>query len=373
MTRLLKHLTFLFLLQLIHCNLLAQRGYDGIFENHFFGYYPSARMEAMGRGFVSVEGDPNSYFVNPAALGTLQGLSLTGGIANNYHGAEDPQNKFLSASYNFKKIGTIGVSRDYSDLGSINFHYSPSGRIQYTPYYETYRLSYARELFKDFWGGFNLGLFHYNENGGKLEEYGIPDINDNVFMLDIGLLKKIVMVKGDYDMDVDLAFSVFNLNQGSLEFNPYDIESQLPVISRLGASYDLRLNIPGSPWNTTFLKILYTLEYQEVLNATFYDGIKTGLELTLFEIFSLRGGFYALNNERVSSIEGWRYGNINEFTFGLGVIVPFKTIGITKIPFTVKFDAAIMPQPAYITQRPTVAEENYKNINIFNLTANIQF
>lgn len=181
------------------------------------------------------------------------------------------------------------------------------------------------------------------------------------------------MVKGDYDMDVDLAFSVFNLNQGSLEFNPYDIESELPVISRLGASYDLRLNIPGSPWNTTFLKILYTLEYQEVLNATFYDGIKTGLELTLFEIFSLRGGFYALNNERVSSIEGWRYGNINEFTFGLGVIVPFKTIGVTKIPFTVKFDAAIMPQPAYITQRPTVAEENYKNINIFNLIANIQF
>lgn len=43
----------------------------------------------MGKGFVGVSGDPHSYYVNPGAMGTLEGLNITAGFANPYYLARD--------------------------------------------------------------------------------------------------------------------------------------------------------------------------------------------------------------------------------------------------------------------------------------------
>ncbi len=338
--------------------------YHGAFENHFFGWMPSARMEAMGKGFVGVSGDPHSYFVNPGAMGTLEGLNLTAGFANPYYLLRDAKYNNFSASYNFENIGVIGISRDYSDWGKIEYYGQTGSIIESTPKNYNYRLTYSREITDEFYAGINLNLFGFDS-----DVFGLRTEGSSV-LAGIGVLKRINIFdapKGDIQMDASFGASLFNVTSSKLDLS--NQKEVLPVIVRVGGSYQLGVSIPGTPWNSKFLNILYAIEYQNVLNGEDYDGVKTGLELTLFELLSLRGGFYSLGLRDQSACSNCK-GKIQEVTYGAGINLPLKNLGITNIPAEFRFDLAVMPHPSQVNNPEDFDFGDYR---VFNFSANVEF
>src|ERR1700752_4350542 len=51
---------------------------SGFLTENFFGRLPSARAEAMGQSYTSIDGDLSSIYFNPAGIATIKGLELNG-------------------------------------------------------------------------------------------------------------------------------------------------------------------------------------------------------------------------------------------------------------------------------------------------------
>lgn len=134
--------------------------YDGAFSELFFGRQPSARAESLGRSFVSISRDANSYYYNPAGLAFLEGLNVSGTYANPYYYAEEAKYIYLSASYKIKKYGVIGFSHDYFKLDDIVIVNELGEKIgEETLSLRNYRFSLSSEIIPDLFIGVNFNLF----------------------------------------------------------------------------------------------------------------------------------------------------------------------------------------------------------------------
>jgi hypothetical protein len=49
---------------------------SGFLPEFFFGRQPNARAEAMGKGYVSIDGGIGSIFFNPAGVTKIQNLEI---------------------------------------------------------------------------------------------------------------------------------------------------------------------------------------------------------------------------------------------------------------------------------------------------------
>jgi len=99
----------------------ASAGYHdgGGIDDLFFYRQPSARAEAMGKGGVAMVDDPSASFYNPASLGRLRGMSISGSYGSPLPWYEDAKYIFLGGDVRIGRYGTVGISSYRIDYGGF--------------------------------------------------------------------------------------------------------------------------------------------------------------------------------------------------------------------------------------------------------------
>lgn len=342
--------------------------YNAAFYELFFGRQPSARAEAMGRSLATITGDPVSYYYNPAGMASVKGLSLNAGFAGPYYFLDDAYYDYFGASYNIKKYGTVGFSSDYFNLGldvPIVNEFGEQIGEEDNPHVTNFRLTLASEVIKDLYAGVNLNLLQ--------PRYGIDEVtvgnergssNDNIFYFDLGVIKSFNFNSKTLKQSINLGTSLINVN--SAEYTGVD-EAQtdrLPVIFRLGASYDLLIDDKSISSKLKTYNILANLEYEDLFNSKYYGGVHAGLEFTFLEILSLRGGYYSQKLNDYGYSENNK-DNLSEFTYGFGLNVPVMQLSDSKVPLQIKLDLVSLKQPTYIT-----TTDDWENFHVYTVIIN---
>ncbi|MBK8981609.1 MAG: PorV/PorQ family protein [Ignavibacteria bacterium] len=353
---------FAVLIVLINYQDSFSQNYKGTLSELFFGRQPSARAEAMGRGFVSVTGDALSYFYNPAGTASLQGLSLSGSFTGKYYLLDSAKYNFFSASYKIMDYGTVGFSRDYFTYGHEVVITDEFGNItgSYEPYVTNYRLTLSSEVIKEFYVGLNLNLLK-NNTGSEVSVGNERSNNGDVFYFDLGVIKSFNIKSGKLNHLLNAGSSLINVNSASFSSVDASQKDKLPVIFRIGASYDLSIDDKNIISKLNSYNILLNLEYMDLFNSKYFAGFHSGMEFTFLEILSLRGGYYTQKiTEECSNCKD----KINEFTYGLGLNIPVRQLSENKIPLEVKFDYVNLKQPTTVNDF-----DDWKNFQTFTFTA----
>lgn len=348
--------------------------YKGTFQQLYFGRQPSARAEAMGRGLSAVTGDAHSYYYNPAGLAEARGLNVTGCYAQPYYALDKAKYNFFSASYNFGKYGTAGLSRDYFDYG-IDYEIVITdefgnylGTEKYDPDLTNYRLTYSAEVIEGLYAGTNLNLLHvYTGSENNLtvgNEQGTGGSKD-IFYFDLGVIKSFDLKSKGMNHKVNIGTSLINVNFA--EYSTVDAAQAdpLPVIFRLGAAYDLSLDDRSISSKLKSYNILVNLEYEDLFNSKYYSSIRGGLEFMFLEIISVRAGYYAWKN--VTDFQRKEF-STNEFTYGFGLNIPVRQLTDSKTPLDIKFDFVTLKQPPLSENK-----DDWKNFQAYTLTVNWLF
>jgi len=299
--------------------------YNGILANLYLNHQPYAKGEALGRGLVAnYEGSFGSYY-NPALTSLNKGFNTD--ISYTESDKTKPSMTYLGVSYSNEKLGSIGVSGFYYSKPDIKRRPRIS-EYNITSYYDVlYTVNYSREVFKDFYAGVNLGVYHYS--GYTYFDMEYPEyffLRDGI-TLDLGLLKRFNFNVLNTKHLVQIGAAAYNVTDSKIDFE-YDAKESLPVIVRAGASH--RLILPQSSLNnsTDFLSVFSHFEYEKVINSYLNEVFKIGEEVTIKDLFSLRLGYFRskINNGYSYSFPGFTYtvdDDIQEeFTFGLGVKLP---------------------------------------------------
>lgn len=331
----------------------AQYGYGEVAAS-FFYRLPSARAEAMGRSFTSIDGDLSSVFFSPAGIATIEGLEVNGSFASPISNFEKSNSNFSSIGYKFNDFIVVALSRksDFVDL----YSYKSNAFIEYGYAYSlntNYTLTLSSQPLKNLFLGLNTNYFIIDKGFGK-----VPTV-----FLDFGVIKKFELAQRNrISHSFSIASSITNLNKtlsndGTTSTNNTVV---FPVINRYGANYQFSTLNKGFQIDTlkTF-KCLIQSDYVNVLSKPRHSGFYTGSEFTFFEFVSLRMGYIFENrNGRAEN------NNMSDLTYGFGIELPIDKL--TKIPLNIKFDYTSLPQAEYINN-------DLQNFTTYNLRLNWKF
>jgi hypothetical protein len=317
--------------------------YDGAFDLSFFNRLPSARAEAMGRGYVSVDGDMAGVFFNPASIATLNGLAVNGSFSSPYYLLENARYSFFSAGYGINKYLSAGMSRNHFDYGENLFLTDMDGTIldSTKPFYTIYSLTLSSQPINNLYIGFNTN--YYQE-----EFHPTVRVSSTVYF-DFGAIKKFNLRQHKYyahSFSAGVSIINFNLAKVKYETDYTDVqhEKKLPVITRYGANYAFALDQYLLFDTLKIVEALFQLDYKMLLNSKFRSGIHTGAEILIHEMLAIRAGYY---KEKIDNL-GWPESNedkLSAFTYGFGVQFPLHKI--TRIPLHIKFDYTSLPQVSH--------------------------
>lgn len=316
----------------------ALAGYIGALDELFFYHHPSARAEAMGKGYVAVDGDVLASFYNPAGLASARGILITGSyLPTPFYLLEKSSLSFIGGSFQVGDYGVVGLSRYHLSYGKM-WEADELGRVigKFNFYESMYALTLATNL-EYLLLGVNLKLIH-QRMGSK--------VNTNSGLADLGILKSFSLEESQgIQQEVKIGASLFNFTYSSIGSS--NQEDELPVIFRLGGSYQISLFKGAMLGNLRTLDALCHIEYQRLFNSKYRRGIKVGGELTFLQVLALRYGYYRQN------INDYGYPEVNknllsENTYGWGVQIPLRQFSHSKIPLDLKFDMVRLPQPNYI-------------------------
>ena len=336
--------------------LFGQYKYNFLKE-HFFGRQPSARAEAMGRCYASVDGDLTTAWFNPAGVATIKDLEISGSYASPFYGWDKAKYDFIGVGYKIKDYLIIGLNRNHFTNGPRITFSDIDGNILgiYAPYETNYCLTIASQPVKNLLFGLNTNYFIWKP----------ADRRTTALHFDLGVIKKYNFAqKETIRHSVNLGASVVNFNYGTITSNVFGSKeaNNLPVIARLGANYQFNLNQHMFIDSLKIFRFLVQAEYQEVLNCRYESAIRTGAEILLFEIISVRAGYYK-EIEYDYGLSSFNYGQIATLTYGFGLQIPLSKL--TKIPLNINFDYTSLPQPNYSKVHPQMG-----NFTTYNLKLN---
>jgi len=267
---------------------------------------------------------------------------------------EDATYSFLGIAYKFNRYLIVAVDR-------YNFNYGeeieeigiegPTGRIL-KPYDSNYRFSIGSMPFKDFHIGLSanlISLWFWDETYERL-------------YFDFGVIKKFSLLRNvSSKHELNLAGSIVNFNYSKyreeVEFigREFEIEQDLPVIARIGISYEFLFNKNLQSKNLKTFGFLFHTEYQDMLNYKYRTALHFGMELSFWEILFLRAGCY---NESVAGVYKNR---LSDFTYGFGIQFPFGKFSNTYKRLNIRIDFASMSQVNYGMGNDL---DNFFNINL---------
>lgn len=324
----------------------------GFLSEHFFFRQPSARAEAMGKGYVSVDGDISSSFYNPAGISSIKGLVINGSYSSPLYLINKGYYTFFGAGYRINKKIQFAFTRFRFDY--VN---TPIMGVENHPYSETFSLTLSSEPLRNLYVGLNINEFVLQNGFGK------PTLTPD---FDFGVIKKILLHQTNKVLhSVNIGASIFNFNYASIKLQPTTQIEKLPVITRIGANYQFSLskNILFDSLRT--IKFLIQSEYQKLLNSEYNTAIRAGCEIQIFEILALRVGYY---NEKVYDygIPEYNVKTISDLTYGFGLQIPLSKL--TKIPININFDYTSLPQVSY-----SKIMTDWDNFTSYNLRVNWLF
>jgi hypothetical protein len=309
----------------------------------FFGNYPSARNEAMGRSDVAIGGSVSSLFVNPAGLGGIQHQEVQFSTSGPFYVLRNTDYYFLGYARRILPKIVAAISMNKMAIGPTTFKINIGGK-RYPldkPATTNFALSVAGEGFKNLYFGLNVNFY-------KLKAFNdVPAFFTMLF--DAGAMYKLDLKNGEkIDQYLQFGLSVVNGTSSNLKLtSPDGIEesSVLPVISKIGASYflDTKINIPKAGKGS--LDFILTVEYQNVLNYAFRTGYNLGFESVLWKVLAFRLGYYNHSIDPGSFLNNKT--QLTSLTYGFGLIVPLAKITNNKIPFNLHFDYINQKQPSY--------------------------
>ena len=324
----------------------------GYLQEVYFGRHPSARAEAMGKAFNSIDGDPGAIFYNPAGTATIQGVDLNTSLASPFYSLNDAKYSFISATVKAHKYLTVGLSMNHFTGGSgILFPNGNPGTLLNGARVRTtiYTLNVSSQPIENL----SIGL-----NANYLNTLLSPSQSEELYF-DIGGIKKFkVSENNNFNQEVNIGFSLTNLNSAKLE----NSQEHLPVIAGFGINYQFELMKYWVSDSLNTFEFLIQGDYRDVLNSGYNDGIYSGVELIFLEILAARIGYYEEKQDDYGNSD-YNKGELSDLTYGFGVQIPFNKL--TKLPLKFNFDYTSLPQASY-----TKENDNWSNFSSYSIRLN---
>jgi len=324
--------------------LITSGQYDyGFLQESFFGRQPSARAEALGKGYASIDGDLAAIFYNPAGTFTLKGVELNASFSSPYYILSEAKYSFLGVGGNINKYLTVAVSRNHFEAGGEIMPITPGGSPVAGgggPTNSFYTLNLSSQPVRNLFIGLNVNYL----------EWSLSNRSGNSTYLDLGIIKKLDFCQqGTRHHTVNFGAGITNMTFASvkLETGYGKDEMELPVVNRFAVNYQFSLYSSVSD-SLSILSLLWQGEYQLLLNSKYLDGFHTGAELMILEIFSLRIGYYT-EKQYDYDMPSDNRDEIHSLTCGFGIQMPLHKM--TRIPLKFSFDCTSLPQVDY-TRKP---------------------
>lgn len=326
-------------------------------KEYFFARQNSARAEAMGKSYASIDGDLATTSFNPAGLATIKGIELNGSQASPYYHAKNAKYTYISAGFRFSQYLSVAVSRNHFTYGEpVTLTDSIGNPLkEVDPFDENYSISIASEPIKNLLIGFNVNYFIWQPLVEK----------STTTFYDFGVIKKFSLPnRNQFKHSFSIGSSIANLNSAKVQFRELGDENDnsLPVITRYGANYQVSADKKILIDTLTTFKLLVQGEVQDLLNSKFESTLRAGMEIQLLEILSLRMGYYKELVDDYGSPET-NYGEISSFTYGLGIQAPLHKL--TRLPLIINFDYTSLPQEPFASNSPS-----FKNFKTYSVRIN---
>ena len=344
----------LFLFTLLALPFFSFGQYTGLASEFFFGRHPSTRAESMGQAGVSLTGDLSTVSTNPASLATIEGLAINTALAEPYYFFDKAELTNINMSFKLHDFLTIGASRGHFNSGTeITFVDEEGNTFSHTPNQSTYALVLSSQPVKNLYFGIKTNYYTTNPSN---EDF-------STFYFDFGIIKRIPFpLKSFIRHSVNLGASIANFSNSSVEIesSTEPLDEELPMINRLGASYQLTLDKKYLVRSLNTLDFLLQSEFQFLANSQYHTAYRVGAELVLLEILVLRAGYY---QEKLDDHDNpSNRSEFSELTYGYGFRIPLQKL--TNVPLIASFDYTNLPQPK------TNESVNFDNFSSYNLGVN---
>lgn len=116
--------------------------------------------------------------------------------------------------------------------------------------------------------------------------------------MDLRIIKSVNFQTKNLKHTLNFGPSIINLNSAKHSYVDEQHTSRLPVIFRIGASYNLLIDDRKLVPNLKTYNLLFITDYQRLFNSDYCDGLNAGFELTLLELLSMRTEYYFQDNNK---------------------------------------------------------------------------
>ncbi len=312
-----------------------------------------ARGAGLGESLVALRANTSALMYNPAGLAGLKGMGLSYG-ERPFNWSSFTEGMVFSGVNAFAEtpIGVFGAA--YNRFSQGEFIITTSAGPDFgvgleRPYQYDIALGYGSRIAEGV--EFGVAAKYYNwvqkieSPGGSPAAFSLPEITP-AWLFDGGFLYTLPLSIFPGALEEELTFGVSVQNVGTKVKFHFSTESETndqPLPEYFHAGLALTLHIPPAdehghaPFGATL-----TAEYTNVLNylpegiggSVYWGG---GVELTLLEIVSLRGGFVINPYTNI-------YGEADRvaYRYGAGVNLPLERLGI-PLPVVLSAEYSAIP------------------------------
>jgi hypothetical protein len=324
---------------LLSCNVWAQE-YKGYGDIIFINRTPSPKAEAMGSALSSIIDNVTTQYYNPAALARVNGLNFSYSHSSPYYTLKNAGFNYWGLSCNINQRHSVALST-YSFSTGLQYIYPNSSRNTKQDNLVTgvYTLSYSLRVTESFSLGANFNYFY-----DEVPDEPADKSRVKTYPIDLGVLKQIPLYENNTRrQSLSIGSSIKNLNNSYVELAG---EKQwLPSILRFAIAYEYTI-FKNSASELDPLSMTAIAEYQDILNSGFYTSIKLGSEIILYDLISLRCGYFKESLDNASSLNG--LDKVGRFTYGFGLQLPFQKIIDTHLPFELTFSYTSLKQESFV-------------------------
>lgn len=348
----------------------------------FFGRQADARSEAMGRGNVALRGDVRNMGFNPAGLMDLRGLDLYMHSASKWYVYEKSAFEQMAIACRFAERFALGVAVDGSTVRSDQFSFgdqidprrgfiynSGDGFLAPTP---RMTVSLAAAPLEHLHVGAALGNIPLDAEDQDVVygSFGFAHGGD-------------LKTKGPFRHAFRVAASTQNITfaeetnaayrldlHGQVD-SVFSVTDRIPAIFRGGFGYTLAWDVHSLRDTLSPAALTLHIQYDDDLTQRYRSAVHIGGELLLYGVLAMRGGWY-----RESVDDGGNALNANElqqFTYGVGLVLPFDAITKGSVPITINFDYTNLPQVSYSANGLGIGDQPWENFQSIGLRLNYAF